>query len=150
VTYRNVSVGVWVAQATRAAMEASAAATQEMSAQFPSGHSNVNFIMDGIAAPTPDAQALMLKAMASRSDLACSLIILEGGGFWASGLRSLINNTHRDAGGSLRIRIESSLDPMLGWFCETHARHTGVVLDSGQLREALVQARQLAESTARG
>ena len=148
--YKNVSIAVWVGQGNLDAIQLAAEVGREMAARHPRGHSSVHFILDGLPGPTPDAQPLFNKAVGARTDLACLAVILEGSGFWASGLRSLINNTHREENGASALRIATAIEPLMGWFSEQHLRRTGVELSALQLRDVLSHARQVGELAARG
>jgi hypothetical protein len=148
--YRNISIAVWVGQATRQAVEALLEAQKKLIDAHPNGHSAVTFILDGLPAPTPDAHALITKVFAARNQLACLAIILEGSGFWASGLRSMLNNSHRQAGGPAALQVATSLESVVTWFSEEHKKRTGVELLPMPLLNTLTNARQEGERLAKG
>jgi hypothetical protein len=140
-SWRNVSIGVWVGQATLAAVEKLMSFGREIAELYPDGHSSVVFILDKLPAPPVDAREALGQLFAARSSLACTAVILEGSGFWASGLRSMIANTHRTATGSVKLRVGTSIDEVLEWFPTEHARLTGIELDPQQLRTELQYSR---------
>jgi hypothetical protein len=148
--YLNISIAVWVGQADLNAAQAMLRASDGMAQRNPRGHSSVNFVLDGLAGPTPEAQPIFKQLLGRRAQLACAAIILEGSGFWASGLRGMLSNTHREAGGGVPLKIETSVDPLVGWFSEQHQARTKVELQPMQLRDVLLHARQLGERAARG
>lgn len=148
--YQNISIAVWVGQATLRAVQGVQEVTKQMIARFPRGHSSVGFVLDGLPAPTADAQALLTKSFEKRSQLMVTAIILEGSGFWASGLRGMLNNSHRDANSDAALKIVTHLDPLVGWFAEEHAARTGVEIAPMQLRDMLRLARQVGEKAAWG
>lgn len=143
--YRNIAIGVWVGQADQLAAEAALRVGKEMEVRCPGRHSSVAFLLDGLPGPLPEAMPALTKLFARRPDLACTAIILEGSGFWASGLRSMINNSRREGGGGVPLRIGTSIDEIADWFSAQHAQETGVALTTAELREALAHARQLGE-----
>jgi hypothetical protein len=147
--WKNVSIGVWVGQATLKAVESIFPFGKNMMALYPDGHSSVVFILDKLPAPAPDARELLEQLFSSRSALACAAVILEGSGFWASGLRSMIANTHRVATGRVKLRVGTSIDEVLEWFPEEHARLTGIDLDRAELRSELMYSREHGAKEAR-
>jgi hypothetical protein len=146
--YQNVSIAVWVGQATVPVLHRVHEVNKTMIARFPAGHSSISFVLDGLPAPTPEAQVLLQKTFASRTQLVVTAIVLEGSGFWASGLRGMINNSHREAQGTAALKIVTSVDPLVGAFCEEHGR-TGVEIAPMVLRDMLLHARQVGEKAAR-
>jgi hypothetical protein len=143
--YRNIAIGVWVAQANEAGAEAALRVSKEMASRFPDGHSSVAFLLDGLPGPLPEAMPALTKLFARRSDLACTAIILEGSGFWASGLRSMINNSRREGGGEVPLKIASAIDQVVDWLSEHHQKQTGIAVAVPDLQAALAFARQLGE-----
>lgn len=141
--YKNITISVWVGQADVAAAQAALRAGKEMARRHPQGHSAACFVLDGLPGPTADAHPLIAKVLGQRSDLKCAAIILEGSGFWASGLRSMINNTHREANGNAGLKIATSLSDVVGWLAENHEERTGVAIAPDVLQEVLTRARLL-------
>ena len=143
--YRNVAIGVWLAQADREAAETALGVSQEMAKRFDGLHSSVAFLVDGIPGPLPEAMPALTKLWARRPDLACTGVIIEGGGFWASGLRSMINNTRREGGGEVPVKIGNSIADVVDWLSTQNARLTGVIIEPSELAHALSHARKIAE-----
>jgi hypothetical protein len=147
--YQNIAIGVWVEQANRAAAETALRVAQEMPKRCPNRHSSVAFLLNGLPGPMPEAMPALTKLYAKRSDLACTAIIIEGSGFWSSGLRGMVNNTRREGGGDTPLKMGSSIAEVVDWLSEQHRRFTGVLIEPPELHEALAFARQLGEQ-ARG
>jgi hypothetical protein len=140
--WQGISIGVWVGQATLGAVRGLFEFGQEMRRLYPAGHSSIVFILDKLPAPTPDARELLGRLFDASSALSCSAVILEGSGFWASGIRAMIGNTHRAAAGDVRLRVGTSIDEVLAWFPDEHARCTGLQVDPQELRAILRLARE--------
>jgi hypothetical protein len=145
--WQNISIGVWVGQATLPAVRALLRMSERMESSFPSGRSSVLFVLDQVAAPTPEARAELAKVYASPG-LACTAIVLEGSGFWASAIRSMSSNLAR--AGSVTLRVNTSIDEVVQWFPAEHRARTGVALQSNDMKRALMHARRAAEQRARG
>ena len=140
--WKGISIGVWVGQATLNAVKGLLTLGQEMHDRHPEGHSSIVFILDKLPAPPPEARELLSRIFSARSKLACTAVILEGSGFWASGLRAMIGNTHRAADGNVQLQVCTSVDEVLEWFPAQHARTTGIQVSSEQLRAVLARARE--------
>jgi hypothetical protein len=139
--WQNISVGVWVGQATLPAVVNLFSVGGQMNRRYRTGHSSVVFIADMAPAPTPEAGDQLKRVFGAGSQLACMGIVLEGAGFWASGLRSMLANMHRTSGGNARMRIHTSIDSVADWLPAEHARLTGVRVDAQALRRALQELR---------
>jgi hypothetical protein len=146
--YKNITISVWVGQANIPAVQAAQRATTEMASRHPNRHSAVSFVIDGLPGPTPEAMPLFSRLLGERNGRACTVIVLEGSGFWASGLRSMISNTHREGGRKSMLKVATSIDEVVDWLSEHHYDETGVGLTPDQLREALRHGRQFGQQAA--
>jgi hypothetical protein len=142
--WQNLTLAVWVGQATGPSVRNLGEISREMIRRHPEGHSSVVFILDKIPAPTPEAREVLDKVFHARNDLACVSVVIEGSGFWASGMRSLMGNTHRAAAGatSTMLRLNTEIDEVVEWMPVEHLRRTGVELDPIEFRRVLRQVRE--------
>jgi hypothetical protein len=140
-SFRNVTVGVWVGRATIESARGLFSVGGQMSRRFPLGHSSFSFIRDKVAPPAPEVEALIKRTFGLGADLACMAVVLEGSGFWASGLRSLLEKLHRTGRGSVRLQIGTSLDEILAAFVDEHGRRTGVRFELAKFRSTLQHLR---------
>jgi hypothetical protein len=144
-TWRNFSIGVWANQATQEAAERVLRLSRLMATQHPTGHSSVVFVLDGAPAPTPEANEIFAKVYDDKvSDLSCIAIVIEGGGFWASGIRSTITGIRLSTPGSVMIRVVDKIDQVLDWLPAEHLQRTGVNVTPAELKAALTATRALA------
>lgn len=141
--YMNISIGVWTGQADVAAAKAAERAAAIAASRYPEGRSYVGFLLDGLPGPTPEAAEVFTRVMGLRESLSCIAYVLEGSGFWASGLRGMVNNVHRDSGSSGRLKIATSVAEVAAWLSRKHLDATGVAVSEPELLDALVQARRL-------
>jgi hypothetical protein len=143
----NVTIGVWVGQATLDSVQRVQRMSQHMIDAYPGGHSSVVFVLDGAPAPTPEAQAGFATIMdPRRSSLSCIAVLVEGQGFWASGIRSSITQARLASAGALKLRVHDTIAELLEWFPDEHHARTGVRFQRHQLRHALETARALGAS----
>ena len=142
--FKNLTLAVWVGQATGASVRALGEVSREMVRRHPEGHSSVVFILDKIAAPEPEAREVLDKVFHSRNDLSCVSVVIEGSGFWASGMRSMMGNAHRAAAGvtSTMLRLNTSIDEVVEWLPPEHARRTGVELIAEDFKQVLSSVRE--------
>jgi len=140
-------ISVWLGQADLAAAKANERAAQIMARRYRAGRSFVGFILDGLPGPTPEAMAVFARLMARSAELACMAYVLEGSGFWASGLRSMIGNAHRESGAAARLKVGTTIDEIAEWLSSEHEQRTGVALSTAELHEALLKARTASIAT---
>jgi hypothetical protein len=142
--WRNVSIGVFAAQATRDIAERALRVSKHMHREHPAGHSSINFIVKGTPAPTEAADVVFAQVYDSRvSHLACLAMIVEGEGFWASRIRSRITGLRMAVGGLMVLHTDTSIEDVVSWFPAEHAKRTGTTLDPAELTRALVATRAL-------
>jgi hypothetical protein len=81
--------------------------------------------------------------------LACASVILEGTGFWASGIRGMTTNVHRTSSGSLTLHVNTSIEETVAWLPPIHQNRTGVALPADDFRRALTYVREQGAARAR-
>lgn len=146
-SWKNVSIGVYVGQATPAAARELLAMSDHQARTFPEGRSSVVFVLDQLGAPPPEARPDLDRVYES-SGLACTAIVLEGSGFWASAIRSMTSNMVR--GQAVSVRAHTNLDEVVTWMPAEHQKRTKVELPPDDLKRALIYARKVCEVRARG
>jgi hypothetical protein len=143
--WRNVTIGVWAGQATQEAAERILRLSKLMASQHDGGHSSVVFVLDGAPAPTQEANEVFAKIYDDKiSDLTCMAIIIEGGGFWASRIRSTITSLRMSTPGAMMIRVADNVDQVVDWLPAEHSQRTGVKITPSELKTVLTATRSLA------
>lgn len=142
--WQNVTITLWTAQATMAAGHRILKLSRELQREFPQGRSQVMIVSAGTLAPD-DATTELLKEIydPKRSGIVCIAAVLEGEGFWASGIRGRMTNMRIAAGGGMAMRTQDTLEEVATWMPEEHAKRTGVQLDPATLTEVLLASRAL-------
>lgn len=140
--YRNVTLGVWVGQATLPSLQGVAEVSREMVRRHPEGHSSVVFILDKIPPPSAEVSELISRAFNERNGLSCVSVIVEGTGFWGAGMRGMLTNARRNAASRSLLRLHNSIEEAVAFLPEPHLQRTGVALDAKPLNEALRWIRQ--------
>ena len=145
--WRNFSIGVWVGQATLPAVEGMLRMSEDLELRFPNGRSSVLFVTDKVPAPTQEARQAFARAYTPK--LSCMAMVLEGDGFWASGIRSMSANVHRSADTPALLRVNNDIEQVVAWLPQQHLAHTGVNVSADELARVLRSARAEAEALAR-
>lgn len=144
--YRGVSLIYWHDQATKDAIESIRTLTRHMIQANPEGHSNVAFVRDGVPAPEPELRDLFSHVFDGKiTDVRCVAIVVEGGGFWASSLRTAITGISMAAENRPRISLHTTLEEAASWLAPAHSAATGTVIATSELRTALRDARAAME-----
>lgn len=146
--WENLTILVWIDQADLEAIKTILTLNQKVIRRYPQGHSTINFILDGLQPPTPEARdAVKYLYQKEKSGIACIVNVLEGTGFWASALRGSFTGIKLETQGSVALRIYNSIDEAIAWLPSEHEKRTGVRLDPQQLRTVLIAARKHAAPT---
>ena len=125
--------------------------SRELREEFPQGRSQVMIVCDGTPAPD-DATTELLREIydPKRSGIVCIAAVLEGGGFWASGIRARMTNMRIAGGSAMSMRVQNTLEEVATWLPEEHAKRTGVQLDPELLSSVLNASRALGTHDAQG
>jgi hypothetical protein len=142
--WRNVSITLWTAQATLDAAERVLRLSRQLNRDFPQGRSQVMIVSAGTAAPEGRASELLTEIYDPRvSRIVCIAAVLEGSGFWASGIRSRMTNMRMAAGNAMMLRVHETVDDVATWLPAEHAERTGTKLSPDELKTVLTSVRAL-------
>ncbi len=140
--WQNVTIIVWLRQATGADVARLTKVTESVVAAYPQGISNIHLIARGAAIPTPDARDGFVALMKTiERQLACVAVVLEGRGVVASALRNAIVGIRMLAPRTCAFRMHGNVEDVVRWLPEEHRTRTGVALDPAALASALAEAR---------
>jgi hypothetical protein len=136
--WHNISLLIWTDQATLEAVKKLKRVTELLIERYPSGHSNVSFVLNGVRPPTPEARAAFAHAFNDRvSMLRCMTTITEGDGFWASTLRSAITSMRMESSQGLLMQLHDTIAAAAEWLPEPHFQRTSVKISAKELVAAL-------------
>ena len=145
--WQHVHVIVWIGQASRD----SARRLGRMTPKPAPGtrRSDLHIVTTNIPLPSGDARSVFVELMREmQAEVACVGVVIEGGGFWSSAMRSAVIGVGMMAPKILPFRALASLDDLAAWLPGEHQRRTGVAIDPIGLRRILTEAR-LGTRTAR-
>jgi hypothetical protein len=142
--WRNVSLTIWSAQGTLEAAERILRVSRELNHEFPQGRSQIMFICSGAPAPEQAASELLTEVYNPKlSGIVCIAAVLEGSGFWASGIRSRMTSMRIAGGNAMALRTQETIDEVITWLPQEHAERTGVILAPTELKSVLLTVRAL-------
>lgn len=140
--WKNLSIVVYATGADGAMLARMSKLTPLMRKEFPDGHSNLAFVLNGCPLPTEKAQQAIVAAYRNpESGLRCASVIVEGEGFWASALRSSVIGMGLQ-GERIRLGLHSTISEMIEWLPVEHEKNTGVALNKTELQRTVTEARR--------
>ena len=137
-TWMNVSIIVWATTATVAMCQKLDEVSAPITRAHPEGGSAVHIVLGSAPLPGPEARQVLgdlTKRYATH--LACVGTVMEGTGFWASALQSLIISIHALANRTFKSRATTSIPEIAAWLPPHHAKRTGVMLSPRELERVL-------------
>lgn len=136
----NVAINIWLAQPNGVMVECLRDLTAQAARSLPEGISSIHWLVEGVGLPTGAARAgLRDLSEEYREWIAAVGVVIDGGGFWASALRSAVNGIAMASDTRFVPRLYSNVDGLVDWLPEAHRRGTGV-----QIRGAALRAKILA------
>jgi hypothetical protein len=137
--WKNVVIAIWATQATSELVaELSRIATywaDQREGQF----STVHVIRNGSPLPNGEARAALMALIEQFGHrLACVATQIEGAGFWASAMRSLLTSLRLIGGRtSYKARTFQTTQEIATWLAEAHVQGTGIGLDADEFKAVL-------------
>ena len=142
--WHNVSVTFWTSQATVETGERVLRISRQLNREFPQGRSQVLMVADGTHAPDQQTSELLTEIYNPQlSRIVCIAAVLEGTGFWASGIRSRMTNMRMAGGGAMVLRTQDTVEEVATWLPAEHEQRTGVRLEPDELTAMLLSVRAL-------
>jgi hypothetical protein len=142
--WRNVSVTIWTNQMTLEAGQRVLKLSRQLSREFPQGRSQIMVVTAGTMPPDETTTEVVKEIYDPKiSRILCIAAVLEGEGFWASGIRSKMTMMRMAAGNAMAIRTDDSIEDVPTWLPQEHAKRTGVKFSASELRSMLLAVRAL-------
>jgi hypothetical protein len=140
---QNVTIFVWRDQPTRDALLRLQQAAEPRAKQYPEGVSDVHVVVGRITLPDDSTrQALIRISKLAAPHLAAVAVVVEGTGFWASALRSLITSIRVVLPGTFEMALFGTTEELVRWLPDVHAKRTALHIDASELRRALEFVRE--------
>jgi hypothetical protein len=144
--YRNLLIVVWVDVATPAAVERFAAVGQQLSRESPR-FSILHWLTPNKPIPDPAVrQGLVEVARELRQHIACTSMVLNGVGFWASAIRATINGMRLMSPNRVDLRVDHTVEQAASWLPAVHTEKTGTPITPEGLSRSVQVALDQAKS----
>ncbi len=139
-TWRNLLVVAWAKAATLEISKKLEAVAVELIRTHPQGISSVHVILDKTPLPPADARN-HLREITERyaANVACMGTVIDGGGFWASAMRSFLTSLHWLSRRPFKAHYASSIAELADWLPSHHALKTGVIIQPAEFAAVMVQ-----------
>jgi hypothetical protein len=139
--WQNLTIGVWIGQATPDYVARLSRSTRPIRERYPAGGSSVHIVRQGHKLPDTITRDGFIRLEQVDSDwLAAVSVVVGGSGFWASTLRSAVTAMRVLSKRAFELRISGNLEEVVEWLPAVHLKRSGVVLDPVQLLAMLHKA----------
>jgi hypothetical protein len=146
-----VTVIAWFGRLEKASAEVLARVTVDCVARLQGRvGSSVHLVDARVKLPDADAREVLAQIMrTSARDVACVSVVVDGGGFWASAMRSFITSLSVLAPRSVELHAHASIDQVLAWLPPEHHKRTGVTVQRDALERLLLTGKGWQDDAAR-
>lgn len=133
----GISIVVWGTSATLPLVSELSRLGEIIARSYPRG-SSVHLVVNGAGPPTREARAALWKLThRAESRLVCTAAWVEGQGFRAGLIRSLMTSLDLVTGHRLKLRAFTDLDQLAAWVLPMHNLALGLELSPAELVRAL-------------
>jgi hypothetical protein len=137
---QNIMIACWSKGGTGPAVQRVAEQRARMDKQHPEGVSVVYLIANDAGLPTAEARAGVRQLIERyRHQRACLAVVVQGEGFWASGMRAVITGVRMLVPGQLAMRVYGRVEEVVAWLPAQHQSATGVVVAPEELLPVLTR-----------
>ena len=143
--WHNVIVACWYGDPSAQASNRLTAITQHIleSRNAPDKVSYVHLVTGKLKLPDAATRAAFVESTNKYAHrTALSAVVVSGAGFWASAIRGFVTGIGMVAPRSLELRLYGTIEALVPWFPNEHARRTGVALDPELLLQNLARAQR--------
>jgi hypothetical protein len=135
--WKGISLVIWGTAATLPLVDELTRLAESVASMYPRG-SSVHLVINGAGPPTREARAA-LWGLSKRAESrhVCTAACVEGNGFWASLIRSLVTSLDLVTGRRLKLRAFTDIEALADWLMPIHAEALGLDLSAADLVQAL-------------
>jgi hypothetical protein len=139
--WHNLTIVVWCGQASAASVLKLDQVSALCRKRDPHGHSAVHIVHEPTLLPSVEARAALVRMMNENAGfLAAIAIVVQGHGFWATAMRSVVTAMRIVGSRAFELRINGTIHEVAEWIPAVHFKRTGINIGSDALLHALQQA----------
>ena len=136
--FENITIVVWYGKPTVTAAEQLARVSQRRRAEFEQGISAVHMVQGTFEMPDAATRDTFVKLLRDGGGkLAVVCVVIRGGGFWASAMRSLVTGLRVLSRGSFDLGLHTEISAAVDYLLPRHHAKTGVPISPEQLTAVL-------------
>jgi hypothetical protein len=145
---QNLSFVIWLGPANVESVARLEQITAVLRERHPEGASGIHIVVPGqTQLPTAEARAGLVRMTNEYASwLGGVAVVIGGGGFWASAMRSVVTAMRVLGSRAFEMRIHGTIEEAVEWLPAAHFKRTGVKIERDQLLRAARQAEQTALS----
>lgn len=135
---KNVALYVWQGTPTGADTDALYEHAGQMAKRFPNGVSALHYTYSSTGLPDHAAREGFRRILRDYGKTTGEVaVVLAGGGFWASAMRSMIAGIQMAIPMRVGMRVAASIEEVMGWFPEAHSKTTGIQVHADEIEQAM-------------
>lgn len=136
--WHNTMLCSWLHPGNTAELERLVQFSVQETKRHPRGFSSVHVVHDGLAMPDASERAVLSELIKQlHGHLVCVGVLMQGGGFWASAMQSMMTSLSIVTARTHSMRFARTPAELSAWFVEEHGRRTGVRFSAQALESAL-------------
>jgi hypothetical protein len=143
--WQNLSFVVWLGPANIESVARLDQISLALRERYPQGVSGVHIVVSGqTQLPTAEARAALVRMTNDYGTWLCAIaVVIRGGGFWASAMRSVVTAMRVLGSRAFEMRIHGSIEEVVEWLPERHFKRTGVQITRVELLQVLRQVERV-------
>ncbi len=144
--FHNVVIVAWPKRATPEAVARLKTVSIELNRDPPAGTCSAHLVGAGAAIPSAEARAAFIDLMNNHTRPLNSLsVVLSGGGFWASAVRSVVLGMRMVTPRSFALTFHTDYESSARWLAKESRDRGGVAFKPDDLARAMAEVMRLAK-----
>lgn len=136
--WRETLIVAWPPEPDLVAVQRFKRVIETLMGEKPDKGSSVHLVAEGTAVPNGEARAALIDMMQNNTDgLECLSVVLNGHGFWASALRSVIVGMRMVTTRSYALAFHGDTASAAKWLAQEVRTRGGVAFDAAELARVL-------------
>lgn len=144
--FHNVVIVAWPKRATPQAVARLKTVSIELNRNPPTGACSAHLVEEGAAIPNAEARTAFIDLMNNHTQpLGCLSVVLRGGGFWASAVRSVVLGMRMVTPRSFALSFHNDYASSARWLAKESRERGGEPFKAEDLVRAMEEVMRLAK-----